>query len=441
MLQVGFGVGDITPDVGMNMPGGFFPYPGKGVRDHRLLAVACVVSDGTNTVALVGIDALFVSRRIVDEARRVILKKTSIPVDNVLIGANHTHTGGPVVSALGTDEDPKYLVRVTRAIAEAVEQGWTSLHASEIGVGVGSEPAIAFNRRFVMRDGREITHPGKPGTPHNKDVVCPAGPTDPEVGVLAVRAGGKVAGVVVHFGCHSTVVGGNLFSPDYAGYLRQHLRAVYGSTLPVCFLLGPCGDITQVDNQSTSVDFGPEVADMMGRKLASEATRVIRRMAWLKDAPVAAVVEKVPCAIRAEPDAARERPPFGLGSDESKEQKVNEKYAQERRLVAEERKKSPILACEVQGIRIGPLGIATNGAEYFCEYGLRIKKASRHPVTWVSTLTNECIGYVPTPQAFVAGGYEPRTARSSKLAPEAGQQLVEGALKALGRLLPAKEDK
>ena len=53
MLQVGFGVGDITPDAGMEMPGGFFKRQGKGVRD-KLLAVACVVHDGDKTVALVG---------------------------------------------------------------------------------------------------------------------------------------------------------------------------------------------------------------------------------------------------------------------------------------------------------------------------------------------------------------------------------------------------
>ncbi len=46
MLQVGFGVSDITPDVGMQMPGGFFVRHGKGVRD-KLLAVACVVEDYT----------------------------------------------------------------------------------------------------------------------------------------------------------------------------------------------------------------------------------------------------------------------------------------------------------------------------------------------------------------------------------------------------------
>jgi hypothetical protein len=54
------------------------------------------------------------------------------------------------------------------------------------------------------------------------------------------------------------------------------------------------------------------------------------------------------------------------------------------------------------------------------------------------SLANEHIGYVPTPQAFVGGGYEPRTARSSRMAPESGQRLVEAALKALGKVAPKK---
>jgi hypothetical protein len=90
----------------------------------------------------------------------------------------------------------------------------------------------------------------------------------------------------------------------------------------------------------------------------------------------------------------------------------------------------------VQALRIGPLGIATNGAEYFCEYALRIKKASASQPTWFVSLANEWIGYVPTAQAFVGGGYEPCTARSSKMSIETGQRLAEAALEALGRLAP-----
>src|SRR5206468_11207961 len=116
-----------------------------------------------------------------------------------------------------------------------------------------------FNRRFLMKDGREITHPGRPGTKYHDQIVRPAGPMDPDVGVLAVRKpGGAVVGVVVNFACHCTVVGGNQFSADYVAYLRKHLKAAYGEQTAVCFLNGACGDITQVDNMATAKEFGVE---------------------------------------------------------------------------------------------------------------------------------------------------------------------------------------
>jgi hypothetical protein len=432
MLELGFAAADITPTVGMEMPGGFGKHISKGVRD-KLWAVACVVTDGTTPLALVGIDALFVTRPTVEHARRLIRDKVPIPGDNVLIGANHTHTGGPVASCFGSDENPEYTDKLAKAVAAATIDAWQHKKAGEVGIGAGREEGVAFNRRFLMRDGREITHPGKPDTPHHKDIVRYAGPTDPEVGVLAARDGkGKVFGIIVHFACHSTVVGGDEFSPDYAGYLRKHLKTRYGEDVPVVFLLGPCGDLTQVDNQATGSEFGPEYADMIGRKLAAEAVRVINRMSWRKDAPTAAALETAVLAIRAEPDVDRERPPFGLASGDYAERV----FAEERKRVAEERAKTPKLPSEVQALRIGPLGIATTGAEYFVEHSLRIKECSRLKPTWVVSLANDYIGYVPTAQGFVAGGYEPRTARSSKLTIDAGQRIIEAAVKALARVTP-----
>ena len=429
-LKAGFGASDITPEVGASIPGGFRPNPSKGVRDP-LYAVACVVTDGTTPVALVGIDELFIGKPTVKQARDRIEKNTKIPGANVLIAASHTHSGGPTVSCLGNEGDPAYEEKVANGIAKAVEDAWAALQPCEIGIGLGKEDTISFNRRFLMKDGREITHPGRPGTPHHGEIVKPAGPIDPDVGVLAARKpGGAVFGVVVNFACHCTVVGGNQFSADYPGHLRKHLKANYGEATDVVFLNGACGDITQVDNMATAKEFGPEHADMMGSKLAAEAIRTINRMSWLKTLSNAAATETVPVKIRAEPDPMAEKPAFGLGSG------PDEVYEKERKLVAEERQKSPVLDCEVQGLRIGPLGIATNGAEYFVEHALRIKAASPHKFTWFVELANEYIGYVPTAQAFVGGGYEPRTARSSKLAPDGGQRLVEGACRALTKVAP-----
>jgi hypothetical protein len=151
-------------------------------------------------------------------------------------------------------------------------------------------------------------------------------------------------------------------------------------------------------------------------------------MAWSSDVPVAAAAVAPKLSVRPDPDPVREKPSFGLGSAWDPE------YAKERTILATMRQTNPELECEVQGISIGPLGIATNGAEFFCEYGLRIKKCSPFPTTWVVSLANEYIGYVTTANGFVAGGYEPRTARSSRMAIDTGQKLVECALEVLGRL-------
>ena len=426
--RAGFGAVDITPEPGASIPGGWRAVPGKGVLDP-LLATACVVSDGATPVALVGVDGIFIGRQTVKQARERIARNTKIPGANVLVAASHTHTGGPLLLCHGVEADPAYQDRVANAVAKAVEDAWAALRPCEVGVGLGKEDSISFNRRFLMKDGKEITHPGKPGTPHHARIVRPAGPIDPDVGVLAVRnPGGAVAGVVVNFACHGTALGGDLFSADFIGPLRKHLKAVYGEQAQVVFLNGACGDITQVDNLAPGNDFGPGRADLMGSKLAAEAARTIGRMSWMRTLSTAVAVETVPVRIRPEPDVAAERPAFGLGSG------PEDRYAAERKKVAEARERTPVVDCEVQGLRIGPLGIATNGAEYFVEYGLRIKEASPHKYTWFVELANEYIGYVCTAQAFVAGGYEPRTAETSFLAPDGGQRLLEGALRALNRV-------
>ena len=54
---------------------------------------------------------------------------------------------------------------------------------------------------LLMRDGKEVTHPGK----RHPDIIRPAGPTDPDVNILAARdRDGKILGALVNFACHAT---------------------------------------------------------------------------------------------------------------------------------------------------------------------------------------------------------------------------------------------
>jgi neutral ceramidase len=427
MIHVGFAETDITPKPGSQSPGGMQARRLGEVHDP-LKAVAMVIKSEKATVALVGIDSLFITEETTARARDAIARETRIPGANVLIGASHTHGGGPIASCFESEADPAYLELVAGRIAEAVGSAYRSLHAAELGDGIGQEPSISFNRRFLMRDGRHVTHPGK----GNRDIVKAAGPIDPDVGVLAARSpGGELLGVFVNFACHLTVLGGNGFTADYVCYLRENLRKHYKKpTLPVGFLLGAAGDVTQVDNLRPGREFGEDWARMFGLALAAETVQTVERMSWQKDPLVQAAQTFVNIPIRDSGEAGRDTPSLGLGSGSV----VDKIYARERELVAEERARRPVIPCEVQAIRIGELGVVTNGAEFFCQLGLDIKAASPFARTWVVSLANGWIGYVPTASAYYAGGYEPRTARSAKMAPWAGQSLVEASLAALGRV-------
>jgi hypothetical protein len=427
MISVGFAETDITPMPGSQSPGGMQARVLTEVHDP-LKAVALVLHHEEKTVALVGIDALFIGAEPTARAREAIEKATQIPGAHVLIGASHTHGGGPIASCFESEADPEYIDLVARKIAEAVISAYHALHAAELGHGFGHESSISFNRRFLMRDGRQATHPGK----GNLAIVKPAGPIDPDVGILAARSPrGDLLGVFVHFACHLTVVGGSGFTADYVYYLRDVLRRHYRRPeLPVGFLLGAAGDVTQVDNLRPGREFGAEWGEMFGLALGAEVIQAVARLDWRQDVRLDAVRTSVPIPIRDDREIPRGAPRQGLGVGSV----ADRIYARERELVAQERAAHPVIDCEVQAIRIGDLALVTNGAEFFCQLGLDIKAASPFPRTWVVSLANQWIGYVATPSAYYAGGYEPRTARSAKLAPWAGQALVEAALAALSQI-------
>jgi neutral ceramidase len=424
MIHVGFAETDITPKLGSQSPGSMQQRRLNEIHDP-LKAVAMVVDSDQVVIALIGIDSLFIGEEATARARAAITLATKIPGSHILIGASHTHGGGPVAACFGSEADPEYVDLVVKRVGEAVISAYQSLHAAELADGIGHEPSISFNRRFLMRDGRQVTHPGK----DNPDIVRPSGPIDADVGVLAARVpGGELLGLFVNFACHATVMGGNGFSADYIFDLRETLRRHFRNPrLPVGFLLGAAGDVTQVDNQRKGREFGEEWSSMFGLALGAEVVQTVGRLTWNKNTDLQAAQLHVPIPIRLPSEMPSEKPNRGLGSGTE----VDKIYAHEREMLDQERAQRPVIPCEVQAIRIGDLGIVTNGAEFFCQLGLDIKEASTHDRTWVVSLANQWIGYVATPSAYYAGGYEPRTARSAKMAPWAGQALVEASLAVL----------
>jgi len=463
MLEVGFARANITPPPGCNVPGGHFPRAGTHVHDD-LYVSAMVVDNGDERVALVGLDGLSVKRSTVQAGRKLAQNLCGIKGENIMVGASHTHCGGPICDCLGSRPEKWYCDFVGKQIGAAVSEADRLKRPAMIAIGRGHEDTVAFNRRFVMANGCETTHPGK----MNADIRKIAGPIDPEVGVLAVfaageaecaaaprirpRAGGPdtgataagmrpLLGCLVNYTLHGTLgVGGTGYSADWPYYLREAISGVYGADALTVFLNGACGDVTQVDNQSPRPrEFGEAFGQYVGHTVAAEAVKVIERLIVegekFVDMHLAATSELLPIPMRpVTPEMVAQAKKYL--KEHKGERSGDAVNADDMLRLAEWIKTEPEVPAEIQALRIGPLGLVSNPAEYFCCFGLDIKKRSPFDQTMVVELANGCIGYVPDEKALgpKGGGYEPRHACSSKLVPEAGKMIAKKSVELLKKL-------
>ncbi|MDQ3625429.1 MAG: hypothetical protein M3463_23625, partial [Verrucomicrobiota bacterium] len=416
---------------------------------------ASVFDDGRQRVALVGIDALVIPRPVVLAAREGIQKRCGIKADAVMLGASHSHSSGPLGMVLPGEydhaselvkelayqksscADPRYVARVIEAIIEAVAAADAGRSEVTVGFGRGREDQVAFNRRIRMKNGLSFSHPGK-GNPDNVDF---AGPTDPEVGVIGVwNPEGKLLGCVVNFACHATT-SGPWIGANWIYYMERAIQGYFGAESKVVFLQGACGDVTQVNNLDphASPD-GDASAQFVGGRIGAEAVKVLLGMSQTRvsEAPVT-TGQKTWNIRRRAPAPERVKAALELVAEPPKEAGPDWVWAKETVLLDALLAKRPSEEVEVQAIQVGPVVCVSNPAEYFCTYGLELKKQSGFPITFPVELANGCVGYVPTEEAFGpnGGGYETRLTSYSNLEITAGTQFLKAGIELARKMKPA----
>ncbi|HUR45900.1 MAG TPA: neutral/alkaline non-lysosomal ceramidase N-terminal domain-containing protein [Candidatus Saccharimonadales bacterium] len=441
-LKVGVATTEITPPVGWRMSGYFYERFSTNTHDP-LEAKAMVLQQGNEKAALVICDLIGISGELSTRVRQAASRKTRIPSANIMIAATHTHTGPLYMGGLReyfhsraqrqTGSDPAervdYQGILEARLVDLIAEAQRSMQPAYLEVASTKITNLSFNRRYVMKDGKVQTNPGKT----NQNIARVAGPIDPELGFIAIMNGKRdeIRATFTSFAMHPDTIGGTEYSADYPLYLEQSLRKLLVSDLVSLFGNGPCGNINHVDVFQAKPQKGQEEAERIGKAMSEAIGELLPKLRPIKKPALRVGREtvvvplqkfKAEAIVQAKADMAK----IG-GHEMTFLDQVNTA-----RIYDLQFRGSSALELEVQGIALGSdTAIVTVPGELFCELGMAIKKGSPFTHTYIVELCNDSIGYVPTRKAYAEGGYEPA---NSRLAPGGGEMLVEAAIKLLKKL-------
>jgi neutral ceramidase len=442
-LKAGVATVDITPPIPFRMHGYFYVRLSTGTKDP-LHAKAIVFQQGKETAAMVFCDLVGIPYFETAPARKKASEATGIPVENISVSATHTHTGPAFFMSLPDfwhtqavakfgkdpyDPDP-YRHDLIDKIASAVVQAKAALAPVDLKSGFAIQEGLAFNRRYYMKDGSVRFNPKL----MNPDIVKPAGPIDPQVGIVLIsKAGAQTpSSAIVSFAMHPDTTGGTLYSADYIYGLSQQLKKSFGPDFTTLFGTGTCGDINHrnvhVEKQRTADEIGAMLGETVANAIKQgELSAVKQPELAVRSTKVIAPLQKYSAADIAEAEADMAR----VGTD-SLPFLDAVKTCKIAGVAALQKKWGDAIPLEVQAFRLGPeTAIVTLPSEIFVNLGLAIKAESPFKTTLVVELTDDSVAYIPTTKAFAEGSYE---VTNSRVRSGTGEKLVEAAVGLLKEL-------
>lgn len=424
---------DITPGLGAHLCGYFHDRQATDILDP-LHAKAIALSNGDTTLGFVICDLIAVPGDVVDAAKAIITERHAIAPENVLIAATHTHTGPAIIGALGTPEEEGYGEWVAPRIADAFTLALERLQPAQVAHAAGSCPGEVHNRRWHMKDGSVRMNPGH----QNPDAVCPAGPTDPQLGLMILRApNGAPITVLGNLSLHYVGVSGNhsVICADYFAAFGRALNQCAGAEFVAPMANGTFGDVNNIDPTRpprTSL-YATHQIDRVGNVVAAEAWRVwngLREDDFRHEVPLGATITHVnfPARYPTDEELAAARALYESGEHWEDTEWI---YARELVLLAEGPREWTV---PIHTMRVGDLGIVGLPGEVFTEIGLDIKQRSPFMQTMNIGLANDTVGYVATDRALAEGSYETRLCRHVRAPQGTGKLWADTAVAGLQSL-------
>ncbi len=440
-FEFGFAKEDITPNYGLLLAGYFNLRPNRGAYD-RLAVKAAVFRNGDDCTAIVSFDLCLFSASFVNELDAMLAAENSPLAGKTLFCATHTHTGPYVAPLFGHSFDPEYVASVKAKTITALKNAYASLAPAELYVSDTECTTLSFNRRYIMKNGKTLTNPGK----LNPDIDHPEGGIDPKIIMMQVRQDDRPVLLLANISNHTDTIGGDMVSADWPGRMEAEIQREYGYDIPVMTIIAPQGNINHFDVSTPVNQTSYEEAKRIGKAYANAILAALYRLHKIENTAITVKRStfEAPYLQLTDEEYAEAKRVYEENKDAEMEpgrdltsEDIARGVPAVKKMFAKKAidcRENPITTKRIENqiaITFGTeLAFVSLPAEPFVEIGYAIRKASKYPYTVLAALGMGEVGYVGMPHHYGNGGYETSPDRS--LADRTvGETMIAGAIELL----------
>ena len=418
IMKLGYSRMDVTPDDSV-------PLAGYGNSSFRMstevmdpiYTTAIALSDGEHTAIIIENDLTTSAKPITDEVRQRVSRETGVPMENIMVACIHLHSAP---DQWNTKEPSQvryngFLVdtMVKNALAAVVD-----MSPATARLGVDRVEGLNYVRHYVLEDGH-VRGPSF-GLQYKSPKVAHTHEPDRQMQVVAFSREGKEDVVLVNFQAHpqiATINHRNSITADTVGVMRRLVEDKLGCK--VFYVLGASGDLQAIslikeENRfADHVEYGMAFGAVVEKTLLGEMTALpLGRLKVIKRV-FAAQTQKADAQKLAKAkeifDQWQQDNDYPAAVKAGEAIGINSPYHANAIIRQTELPEEEEL--ELYAMSFGALAFVFAPYEMFCQSGIYIKGHAPFVATFVCTLANRSMCYLPTKAAFDYNCYEANTCR------------------------------
>ena len=401
--SAGFARMDITPHLGVGLNGYFDARKGTGMLDP-LYANAIALSDGEKTAVIIVVDSLGLYGAYGYTWPGMIEEELGLQKGSVILCSTHTHTAPGVYYNKDYDNWEYRRLCDTATLAIADLKPVTDVQWAE-----GRAEGWTFPRRFKLNDGTVMTNPAGQYVDMIVDFACE---NDDSLRLVRILREDAKEIAVVNFQTHPDNIGGEKYSADYPGALRNRVEK-FREDAHCVFINGAEGQMIPTNKRYAKVPSSHQKAINIGNGIADAALTLFDKTVSTNTVGLFFGQKSVDLKTKRDskrfPEAERIIKLHAEGKDEEIHpfrKQAMYMLAESRQIVRLEKANQDYISTFVSAIAFCGFALAGIPGEPFNEVGVQIRKNSKFPATCVSCQANGCHGYYPTDFAYDQGGYE-----------------------------------